>query len=776
MGFSDRVKRFCQSDYAAYAAVVAFSTLFFLWISGIRMSNLDVPRAYTGDGMFYLAVTKGIMDNGWVFDNHYLGMPFGQHELAFDHPDLPAAGLQLSILKLLSVFSDSAVAVVNMYYCLTFPLTALAALMAFRQIGFSLGSSCAASILFTFVPFHWIRSVNHLNLNALYVIPLVVMVAVWVYREEIALLDWGIHKRPHFSFRGGKAVAAALICATIGITKPYFAFFGCFFLLVSGVCASTARRTIRPVLTALFLVAVVSASLTAVLAPGFIYNYRHGGNPEAAKRLPAETEIFGLKLIQLLLPVPGHRIHSVADVTAKYGGEPTPLVNENKIAALGAVGGIGFIILLWRILFSGAANAGLGTDSSRRVFDILARMNMAGFLYGTIGGFAALFAFMISPQLRAVNRISVYLAFFSFGAIAGVLDLTGRRLGSGRRGKAAFAIISLGVVALGLFDQTPAEVFRHKDPAVVRYPFESDRDFVHRIESSLPKESMVFQLPLMRFPESSPINRMSDYSHFKGYLHSRHLRWSYGAVKCRQADIWQRRIINGQPVPKMVESLVAANFAGIYIDRRGYADDGRAIETELTRILGAQPIHSNDGRLSFYRLAGYAARLQALYGHLKWAEIKERVFCTITPGERITFCKGGTGVSLLGPGCSHPEEWGCWTNGREATLNLTLPPVNSDLELVIEAGPYAPQTGRFAEVFFNGEKIALWDVGGKASTRLTALIKKSSVKAGHLSSIKLKFNKTFCPISQGTSSDSRELGLGLTAMTLSEVPNRRGMH
>ena len=88
--------------------------------------------------------------------------------------------------------------------------------------------------------------------------------------------------------------------------------------------------------------------------------------------------------------------------------------------------------------------------------------------------------------------------------------------------------------------------------------------------------------------------------------------------------------------------------------------------------------------------------------------------------------------------------------------------------------PFAPQADRFAEILFNEEKIALWDVGGKSATRFTALIKKSSVRAGQFSVIKLKFNKTYSPAGQGTSSDSRELGLGLVAMTLSEVPTGRG--
>ena len=291
-------------------------------------------------------------------------------------------------------------------------------------------------MLFAFVPFHWLRSINHLHLNALYVVPLVIMVAVWIYKEELALFDCKGSKRSLFNFRGSKVVTAVIVCAVTAVTQAYFAFFGCFFLLVSGASAAIARRTIRPLLTSVVFVALIGALLTAALSPRFLYNYHHGSNAKVAKRLPAEAEIFGLKLIQLLLPVPRHRIDSLAEVAATYRKEPTPLVNENVTAALGLVGSIGFLILLWMVLFRTVSDVENRTDRLSKTLDILAGMNLAGFLYGTIGGFSSLFAFAISPQVRAVNRISVFIAFFAFGAIACVLDRIKGRLGQGLRGKA----------------------------------------------------------------------------------------------------------------------------------------------------------------------------------------------------------------------------------------------------------------------------------------------------------------------------------------------------
>ena len=57
----------------------------------------------------------------------------------------------------------------------------------------------------------------------------------------------------------------------------------------------------------------------------------------------------------------------------------------------------------------------------------------------------------------------------------------------------------------------------------------SDGAFVAAIERQLPKNAMVFQLPVVDFPEHSAIERLSADDLIKeGYLHSKTLRWSAG--------------------------------------------------------------------------------------------------------------------------------------------------------------------------------------------------------------------------------------------------------
>ena len=128
-----------------------------------------------------------------------------------------------------------------------------------------------------------------------------------------------------------------------------------------------------------------------------------------------------------------------------------------------------------------------------------------------------------------------------------------------------------------------------------------DGYFIRQIEGSVPSHSMIYQLPYVPFPETPPAHEMKDYDEMRGYLHSGSLRWSYGAMKGRGTDRWLSAI-GAQPVDQMLHSVATAGFAGIYIDRYGYADHAAAIESQLKKLLDEEPLVSETGRLSFFLL------------------------------------------------------------------------------------------------------------------------------------------------------------------------------
>src|SRR5262249_40884547 len=125
------------------------------------------------------------------------------------------------------------------------------------------------------------------------------------------------------------------------------------------------------------------------------------------------------------------------------------------------------------------------------------------------------------------------------------------------------------------------------------------------------------------FPERGAIHEMPDYDHLRGFLHARTLRWSYGNQRGRVGDLWQRTLA-GKPPEEMVQTLACAGFSGLYLNRCGLTDRAARLEAELTRLLEAAPLVSDDGTLSFYLLTDYAARLRQQYSEREWYERQEQ--------------------------------------------------------------------------------------------------------------------------------------------------------
>jgi phosphoglycerol transferase len=152
---------------------------------------------------------------------------------------------------------------------------------------------------------------------------------------------------------------------------------------------------------------------------------------------------------------------------------------------------------------------------------------------------------------------------------------------------------------------------------------------------------MIFQLPNVHFPEAPAIAAMNPYDELRGYLHSRSLRWSSGAMKGRSEALWEAqngldigteqadvgpggvRTIQEQFPPQSLNTLAFAGFRGIYIDRHGFWDRGATITSQLQALLGEQPLLSRDHRLEFFNLTSFATALRAKYTAEQW-ETEER--------------------------------------------------------------------------------------------------------------------------------------------------------
>src|SRR4029450_6281409 len=118
----------------------------------------------------------------------------------------------------------------------------------------------------------------------------------------------------------------------------------------SRVVASAARRRARVLASGAIAVAAILVVMVLNLTPAFVYWAQHGRNPDVVKRGPSETEVNGLKISQLLLPVEGHRIHPLAEIQAD--STRFSVLDAERGQELGAIGAAGFVGLLGAVLIS----------------------------------------------------------------------------------------------------------------------------------------------------------------------------------------------------------------------------------------------------------------------------------------------------------------------------------------------------------------------------------------------------------------------------------------
>jgi phosphoglycerol transferase len=363
-----------------YTGSFILSIFILVWVMKLWQADLRIPFAYYGDALHGGMIIKGIIDNGWYFSNPFVGMPTGAIMYDFTGSD----SFHMLVIKVISLFTSDWALVMNIFFLLTFPLTTLCSLYVFRKFKFSYIPSVAGGLLYTFLPYHFFRNEGHLFLAAYYIIPLMVMVILWVASGEIPFTIRDLKSKMF----NGKLISSIFICLITASSGVYYAFFACLFLLIAGVRSFSCKKNSRPFIVSLSLIFIIFVAALCNLAPSIIYQHNNGKNIVFAKRSPQESEIVGLKVTQLLLPVDGHRIPLMAKSKEIYN-KTAPLINENRFSSLGIIGSTGFLILILVLILRNSI------FFKNEIVESLSLLNIFGVLYATIGGFGSLFSYMI---------------------------------------------------------------------------------------------------------------------------------------------------------------------------------------------------------------------------------------------------------------------------------------------------------------------------------------------------------------------------------------------
>ncbi len=563
--------------FLAFLAVTGLC-LVGLWLAFAPMAPwLTTPIGYEGDGLWNLFVAKTTIETGWYGWNDRLGAPFGATYLDFPKPEI----LFLGFFRLVGVCGGSPFLANNLLFFLGFVATAWSALWTLRR-HFSIDwpLAVAGGVVFAFIPFHVIR-VGHLFLGVSIAVPLAVGLAISVASSIPPFFEEG-------SIRLAKRevwIAAAVVAAT----SSYWVYFAVLLVGFSGLIETLRRRRFRPFVSALFVVGLLGALSAVNLSPSLWHRIQGGRNTEVLDRAPASSEDLSLRPIHLILPTQNHRIPLLGAAALRFNSL-APAINENRTATLGLLGTAGFVLLLTRLV------VGVRRGEESSPLATAARLNAVALAIGVTGGLGTAVAFFVTPLYRATNRISVFIAFLSIAALLSAIQ--GRVRSSRRSGFVAVAVC-LALAVIGWWDQVPVRT--RPDSSRIAARFESDRAFVQRLESAWPEATAVWQFPYSRNPEPSRDEPVPPYDQMRPYLHSSRFRWSYGEVRGRPGDLWERAI-SQLPMEKLYDVVRASGFDVICLDRSGLADRG----AEWARFLVSRGIDSaiasDDGSFIAFRL------------------------------------------------------------------------------------------------------------------------------------------------------------------------------
>ena len=425
----------------------------------------------------------------------------------------------------------------------------------------------AGALVFAFARYVFAQGLHHLPVTYYWHIPLCLVVCEWAFRGR------GIE------FRTWQFKFAVLIAVVTGTQNPYYMNMFAQLVLLAGVLQAW-RHGWRAALPALSIVASAAIAFFLMNVNMQIHSLVYGPNSGAVVRSYHWLEIYGMKLVDLVMPPPDHPFFLFADWATQHLKEIVLSPGEMPPSAY-----LGLLGL--------AATGLLVVNSLRRLADggripLEAWIVLWIILYAEVGGLNSIGGVLGVQLFRASTRYSIFI-------LCVVLMYGVRYLSATDWARKNWAYgLAILLTLCALWDQTPPLV-TDTELKETEAQVDSDRQFTQKIEQRLPAGAMVFQVPIMEFPES-PVPNVGSYDHFRPYLYSHHLRFSFGSDKGRPQDKWQQAL-SQLPFDAAVSRLESYGFSAVYVNLNGFQDHGDSLVKKLKDTGHDEMITSDKGDL-----------------------------------------------------------------------------------------------------------------------------------------------------------------------------------
>lgn len=531
-------------DWYCLALLLCIVTL--AWCAAYNRWSAEawkIPVRYQGDVWAQMATAKAFAGDGVapILPKYpgSLGAPFRANwndHITVEEAVFSIHGLCVRIFGLI-LGSNIAVLGAHLLAAAGFYLTS-------RALGGNRSFSLAFGVLFAMSYYALKRNLEHLVLTYYWHVPLGILVVWWCLEQNSS--PW----------TSRRVLIAAAIAVVHGVQSPYYTYMFLQFLGIASLVALVRRWPLRQVAAPLLIGAIAVASFAAMNIDTFVHYLSNGPNALVTVRYYGGVERYALKPLELFLPL-NHSLQALQTWTTKNYFSQALFLGEPASPYLGIIAIAGLAWLGW-LVFKRVAQSDLAAVPRHFWFVLWV------VLYSIVGGINGVVGVFGMVLFRGTNRFSIVILALALLFLA--VELT-RRLRHWR----VFSVSGLALIVMlvGLWDQVKAT--SPPEIATVAQTVVSDHKFVDELETKLPRGSAVFQLPVSDYPEVDAVNDMKDYEHFRPYLYSKTLRFSYGSDKGRTRERWQREAEQLGP-PGLIPLLERYGFSAVLLNKKAYVD------------------------------------------------------------------------------------------------------------------------------------------------------------------------------------------------------------
>jgi phosphoglycerol transferase len=579
-----------SSDFRHVLAGFLATGLVLIYLFRLWDMNPHVPFVYAGDGLLSLMSFQNMKEAFWYLKSSHLGFPFSQ-----DLHDFPAVADTTNLLfsRLLISLTGDIGLTFNIQYFFSYFSGFIGAYIGSRIIRLPPVHALCIGLIFAFLPFHYLHGANHLYLSSYWMIPIWLAVTI----KELSTPGWvlSLEKGDRFNLRecAFKKRTLLLLGLTLFSASAGF-YFSVFFVFATGffgLLAVIRERGVKN--TGLLLMSSLGAVVVGLqILPILFFQRSMGANIEAVQRSLGEIRFYSLDITKLFLPIRDHRSSAVRDWVSSLDSS---LLAGEYAEPLGLLLALSFLTLLVVYVFQ---------TKSKDKFSLLAPLAQIEIFFlaiSIVGGGGYFLGVIGFTQIRVWSRITIVLAFPALVFLFQLAQLFANRLKKVR----AQYFIYFFIAAFQIFDSTPTSLAPNY--ATTSKEWNRDQRIAEVIQNSISPRARIFQLPIVKFPESPPTFQQADYEHLRMYLHVPSAYFSYGGVKGRESQ-WLNRLSSDPET--LFTQLALVGFDAVWIDSRGFEGNPSNFALFAEKEIGTSLINAENSPFALYDIRNFSADLK----------------------------------------------------------------------------------------------------------------------------------------------------------------------